>query len=194
MGYSSGKNSSSLKTPPVHADRRIRPRTNMISLHDVPTRLSHRSHNKMQWQGGVELTFIWRRVGTGNSHVEMSEIVIFRSSGDTGRRVGHETFSLLSDGMGKVYELTKQGNQIYNARDSIVTRVDSVIRQSNDTIDGNRPSIPWGYVWVKTYRKATRTGVAERKTQLVSSHSGIDISGVDVQCMFFLSNVLESMI
>lgn len=72
----------------------------------------------------------------------MSEIVIFRSSGDTGRRVGHETFSLLSDGMGKVYELTKQGNQIYNARDSIVTRVDSVIRQSNDAIDGNRPSIP----------------------------------------------------
>lgn len=114
----------------------------MVSLHDIPTRLSHRSHNKMQLQAAVELTFVWRRVGAGNSHVKMSEVVIFRSSGDTGRRVGHETFSLLWDGMGKVYELTKQEDQIDHVRHSIVTRVDSFVRQSNDTIDENRLSIP----------------------------------------------------
>jgi hypothetical protein len=43
----------------------------------------------------IVLTFVRRRLGPGYRDVKVPEVIVFRSSGDTGGRVGHEALGLL---------------------------------------------------------------------------------------------------
>lgn len=45
--------------------------------------------------GDMGLTLVWRRIGSGDCYVKVSEIIFMRCSGDSWWRVCHESFRLL---------------------------------------------------------------------------------------------------
>lgn len=68
IGYSSGRNSSSLKIPPG-----------------------------VSWEPQDQLTLIRGRLGAGNRHVKVAQVVVVGSGGDARGRVGHEALGFLRD-------------------------------------------------------------------------------------------------